>query len=87
MAKEIEIPQGNYCVGVDFPNGSYVFDTKGVDATVGGYFKSSEGGKDYLTYELNEKAGYQLHLNLQDGDKFDIDNKMTVIKAEAINFD
>ena len=27
MSKQITIPQGEYTVGVDFPNGSYVFDS------------------------------------------------------------
>ena len=27
MAKEIIIPQGTYTVGIDFPEGTYIFDS------------------------------------------------------------
>lgn len=86
MAKELIIVQGIYKVGADFPEGSYLFDSKGVETQISGDFKDYDGELDWKCFNLNEKNGYTCRLHLSKGEKITIDTKICVTKAEMLDF-
>lgn len=86
MAKEILIPQGTYTVGVDFPAGTYIFDSM-ENSGMFDFFKKTGKDEDNKYYELNENSGYKCRITLKDRDYFVIDTQMKVTKAEMISFD
>lgn len=83
MAKEIIIPQGTYTVGVDFPEGAYVFDSLKED----GILDLSKANEDEDCFYLDKEHGYNCRLTLANKDSFAINTQMKVSKAEMIVFD
>lgn len=81
MAKELIIPQGIYKVGVDFPEGSYIFDSLKKDSRV------IIDNDDYTSFDLDEECGYTAHVILKKNDVLTLESKMKVTKSEPINFD
>lgn len=86
MSKELQIPQGIYCVGVDFPEGSYLFNSKGTQTTILLDLNSSIGGEFEKTFTLNEKNNYSCRIYLSKEDRFEIDNSLYVTMAEKLEF-
>lgn len=86
MAKEIIIPQGTYTVGIDFPEGTYIFDSMESDGTFDHFIKKVKG-EDNKYYNLDGDVGYQIRITLKNEDYFVIDTQMKVTKAEMITFD
>jgi len=82
MAKELIIAQGTYKVGVDFPEGTFVFDSKGVDTTI-----EIEKNNDYDSFYLDNEHGYNARLTLNKGIELRLYSQMHVTKAEMITFD
>ena len=85
MAKEILIPQGTYTVGVDFPEGSYIFDALNSDGMLDIYKNGNED--DNVYFNLDEDHGYKCKTTLKYGDYFTIDTQVKVSKAEMVTFD
>lgn len=81
MAKELIIPQGMYNVGVDFPEGSYIFDSLKQDSRV------VIDNDDYMVFELDGEKGYTARVILKKNDVLTLESKMKVTKSEPINFD
>lgn len=83
MAKELIIPQGIYKVGVDFPEGSYVFSSKDVKTHI-----DLETPNDvYTFFDCDDKNGYEVRIALNKGEILTLHTKMHVTKAEPLNFD
>ena len=85
MVKAITIPQGDYKVGVDFPYGSYIFDSLKQDCFFEVYKNGNED--DSTCYNLDEDHGFACKITLNDGDMFTIDTQVKVSKAQMISFD
>lgn len=83
MAKELTIPQGIYKVGVDFPEGSYVFNSKNVKTNI----NIDTPNDDYSCFYFDDKNGYEARIALNKGDTLTLRTKMHVTKAEPLNFD
>lgn len=83
MAKELTIPQGIYKVGVDFPDGTYVFDSKNIES----YIDIDTLNEDCLHFKLDDKKGYEARIVLNKGETLTLFTKMHVTKAEPLNFD
>ena len=85
MSRQITIPQGEYTVGVDFPNGSYVFDSLKQDC----FFEVMKNGKkeESVCYNLDEEHGFQCKINLENGDVFILDTQAKVSKSQMISFE
>ena len=83
MVKEITIPQGTYTVGVDFPEGTYIFDSLKEDGILDLY----KANEDQDCFYLDKEHGYNCRLTLANKDSFTIDTQMKVSKAEMIVFD
>lgn len=81
MAKELIIPQGIYKVGVDFPEGSYIFDSLKQNSRV------VIDNDDYTVFELDGEKGYTARVMLKKNDVLTLESKMKVTKSEPINFD
>lgn len=81
MAKELIVPQGMYKVGVDFPEGSYIFDSLKQDSRV------IIDNDDYTAFELDDEKGYTARVMLKKNDVLTLESKMKVTKSEPINFD
>ena len=64
MAKEIIIPQGTYTVGIDFPEGTYIFDSMETDGTFDHFIKKVKG-EDNKYYNLDGDVGYQIRITLK----------------------
>ena len=62
MAKEILIPQGTYTVGVDFPEGTYVFDSEKNDGTFDLFKNDKEQSNPY--FNLDSDHGYKCRIEL-----------------------
>ncbi|MBP3615828.1 MAG: hypothetical protein J6J27_02860 [Alphaproteobacteria bacterium] len=85
MAKEILIPQGTYTVGVDFPEGTYVFDSEKNDGTFDLFKNDKEQSNPY--FNLDSDHGYKCRIELKNGDRFVLDVQVKVTKAEMISFE
>ena len=86
MAKSIIIPQGTYTVGVDFPQGSYFFNSlDGEDVSFDLVEDSNDG--DYRSFNLDEENSYECRLSLRNRDYFTIDGRVQVTVAEMVSFD
>ena len=72
MAKEIIIPQGTYTVGIDFPEGTYIFDSMESDGTFDHFIKKVKG-EDNKYYNLDGDVGYQIRITLKNEDYFVIE--------------
>ncbi len=83
MAKELTIPQGIYKVGVDFPEGSYVFNSKDVKT----HIDLETRNDDYTCFDFDDKKGYEARIALNKGETLTLHTKMYVTKAEPLNFD
>ena len=86
MAKSIIIPQGTYTVGVDFPQGSYFFNSLDREDVSFDLVEDSNDG-EYKTFNLDEENSYECRLSLRNRDYFTIDGRVQVTVAEMISFD
>lgn len=86
MAKSIIIPQGTYTVGVDFPQGSYFFNSLDREDVSFELVEDSNDG-DYRSFNLDEENSYECRLSLRNRDYFTIDGRVQVTVAEMISFD
>lgn len=85
MAKEIIIPQGTYTVGIDFPEGKYIFEAENGAGMIDIYKNGNED--DNIYFHLNENQGSKCRIELKNGDYFVLDVQVKVTKAEMILFD
>lgn len=86
MAKEIIIPKGTYKVGIDFPEGTYIFDSMGANGMFDLYQMSTKD-EENIYFNFNEDQGYQCRITLHNKDYFILDTQTKVTKAEVIAFE
>lgn len=99
MEKEIIIPQGLYEIGVDFPEGSYIFDSMN-EFGILDIFDQEQLRKSNLDEEdddydddferhfvLKKENGFQCKVVLKKKDCLRIDFRAKVSKAKKISFE
>ena len=101
MEKEIIIPQGLYEIGVDFPEGSYIFDSMNKHGTLEIFDQKKlqksnldEDDDDYdedddieRYFVLKEENGFQCKVVLKKKDCLRINFRAKVTKSKKISFE
>lgn len=98
MEKEIIIPQGLYEIGVDFPEGSYIFDSMNKYGTLeifdqkklqksnlDNYYDDDDDIERYFV--LGTGNGFQCKVVLKKKDCLKIDFRAKVSKVKKISFE
>ncbi len=85
LGKSIELPQGLYIVGRDFPEGSFVFHGLSDDGYISIEYKDEEDEWIYSPYYFDKNPYCRLFLNT--GSKLEIHGRVVAEKAEMPSFD
>ncbi len=89
MGKTIIMPEGAYGVGVNIPAGSYILTGMEPDATAEWYHIDASGEErtDYYYFDCDGDQRKQCLINAREGDRLELEGRITIEKAEMFNFD
>ncbi len=89
MGKVITMPKGIYEIGVNIPAGSYILTGIDEEAVVSWYHRDASGEEktDYYYLECDSDQTKQCLINAREGDRLELEGRITIEKAEMFNFD